>query len=251
MLSKVFPHLSALQLDRCYIHTEDVPGALRSCAHLTHLALKNCQHREPEDLWAAAVAEAEAAGHSDLLQAAAQEPDGLREIQRKEQQGKSAAATGLLLSSLPHLTSLELDMPRALAACRMLVLGDAGSRLTELKLYDSWVTLPFDISETSDLLIPALQACSGLRSLELGGRVGLADVLAACPGLASLRSLSIPRESADQEVLDLVLTGLTGEKMSIKLTGGWMHDCLLVWVCEGACSGSACRLCCQASSRPA
>lgn len=207
LLPQAFPQLTSLRLLHCKHHTADLLRALRSCKHLTHLALVDPWHLDQEGLWAAAEAEAEAAGHKDLLHAiASQQPPQPNDL------WSAAAATGLLLGRIPNLMSLVLDVPRVLSAFRMMTLNGLGSRLAHLSLTEK--DTPYSDSHASSLLRPALQACSSITSLELAPCVGrlLPSLLPSSPGLlAKLRSLSLYGQTVELGMLDFILRELPGE----------------------------------------
>lgn len=228
LLPKAFPQLASLVLKECPQHTAALLQALRSCQHLTHIAIEEPKEEDPAALWAAAVAEAAAGGHLELLQSAAVVPhdkkdwgSDIRSEEEKEVRCQSAAATGYLLGQLPHVTSVKLAMYRMLPALRLMVLHGLGARLQKLTFFDL-LDHPHSQGDIANLLAPALQACSCLASLDAGGGDfhdrGLAIALASCPALAtSLRSLSLPSQGVAQELLDGILQHLPG--------GGAGHAC--------------------------
>lgn len=253
LLPQAFPQLTSLCLTRCKQHTAALLRAMRSFRNLSHLTLTDPKHSDPDSLWAAAVAEANAAGDLPSLQAAAKAQGG---EPGAEAEGRSAAATGYLLSPLQGITSLNLDIPWAPAAFRLLVLKGTGSRLTAVELR-SW-GLSHKEAEVPALLTPALKACTSLRSLDLVGELGnhLAPVLAACPSLNStLRSLSLPWQKVEQQLLDVILQYLPGGNPVLLFSAHtWCGGCKLSWAlgsCRACCAALHCavlcfRLCCAA-----
>lgn len=221
LLPKAFPQLTTLHMDGCDFMYEAASAlfwTLRKCAHLKDLKLKDPCHRDgrQELLWAAAESEADSFEHTDLLYAAAASQGW------NAGSARAAAATGYLLSPLP-LTTLTLDTPRAAAALGPLMLRGMGSRLQSLSIRQEcriqankaggskYRSSEFEAPEN---LTPALQACSSLISLELSAwvRGGLHKVLPACPNLATLRSLHLPKQGVGQRLLDVILQGLPGER---------------------------------------
>lgn len=199
LLPKVFPGLVELHLRKCTIHVAALLTALRSCGQLTHLTMNPFEQSGPISLWAAAEAEAQAAGHQYQLPAAAP---------YRDDRLRAAAATGYLLSGLPHLTSLKLSVAHTAAALQLLVLRGMGARLQAVSLSGS------PEREMGEVLARALSACTSLSSLELWGEIeGLEAVVATCAGLPMpLRTLSIPLTSVDLRELDAILKGLPGER---------------------------------------
>lgn len=234
LLHSAFPQLSTLKLTCCRMDTAAVAKALCSCPHLTHLTLVDPCHLDPEGLWAAAEAGAAAAGQLELLQAAA----GVQDNPQETKAARSAAATGYLLRQLPAtVTSLKLSMHWVLATFRLMVLKGLGRRLQELCMHQS-ESLTYPHMYILSTLIPALQACAGLASLEIGGIWAwqLCGALARCGTWAALRSLSLPQQTVGEALLEVFLENMPGE--------GWMQACHVVQRefegCLRRCSSPGC-----------
>lgn len=240
LLPQAFPQLASMSLSGCTMDTAAVLQALRTCPRLAHLTLDWPEDTDPEGLWAAAEAEAVAAyaGPDGAIAVAGTSPkyallldavfkpwtnteaedEFLQEFVLAKEGGAkpTAAATGLLISLLPGLTSLRLSLSEVLSASYLVMLEGLGSRLTDLSLSDG-----FEGCEETDLgfmLTPALQACTCLTSLELalGISAGLPAALSACPGLSSLTKLSIPGDTVDQLLLDAILRTMPGEAAGVR-----------------------------------
>lgn len=206
-LPSAFPHLAALQLAHCELHTAALLTALRGCQHLSSVVLEEPVHSGSTGLLAAA------APH---WQAAVQRSISSREetstpIARPGGRLTKSVATGLLLSRLPSLSCVTLSMGKShrvlqgLAAC----VGGAAGRLQRLAISDTTVVR----AETMDhYFLPALRACTSLKGLELGFEVPRSRFpdLARCPGLRGLRSLHIRKQVLDLRELDALLGGLPG-----------------------------------------
>lgn len=220
LLPQAFPQLRKLRVDRCKHDTAALLKALWTCKHLTHLALENPRGAEqnPDGLWAAAVATAEAAGERvSLLEAVAtmrtdyQFPVG--------PEGKITVAVGALLSQFSHLTTLELRMPRVLTAARLFLPGPLPDTLQSLDLCETGSRgngqpISYGPAEISALLTTVpLSQFQSLRSLELSIEAGttlLLPYLVGCPTVANLSKLSLPCYAVDLEQLDLMLQKLPG-----------------------------------------
>lgn len=204
LLPQAFPQLVILHVVNCHHDMAALLTALSSCQHLAHLTLDHPTQINLASLSPADLATATAVGAHRLL----------------EESALDAAATGMLISRLPHLTSIKLNIPAALAAYKMLVQDGLGSRLTDVALYDAEEYMICTPSVVSELIVPALQACTSLARLVLGGSINfgpyLPAVLGDCPGLgATLRSLGLPDQRVDQELLDMILLLLPGEGRAV------------------------------------
>lgn len=209
LIVRACPHLAVLQLDGCGLDTAALLTALRSWQHLSSLALSRPCHRSPGSLRAAALEGVDKRAMSEVIQDAA---DGLAKWPEHEE-ARSLARAGVLLSRLPSLTSVKLNMAWAPAALKMLLLGPGvGSRLQDLSIGDPKVAR-WRKETMQDMLLPALQACSNLRSLELLFKLpeGALPALSQCPSLQGLRSLKVPRHMVEQEELAAILQGMPGE----------------------------------------
>lgn len=198
---------------------------------------------DPAGLWEAGLAEAEAAGIPDVLRREV----GLASHPASEDVHRAvaecAAAMGLLLCRLPHLTALSLSMPCVPAALKLLLQGGAKGRLQAVKLHDSasycqprdgggmdWLAAGPNshdnrISEASLSLshkftLPALLACTSLTSLELSTKLAyrVLATLVQSANMRALRSLRLPTQIVCQGLLDIMLKDLPGEA---SVTGCW------------------------------
>lgn len=215
LLPKALPTLSALHLLRCEQDTTALLTALCNCEHLSSLSLEDPQHTDPSGLAAAHAAEASAEGKA-AVEACAQ---GLSSVQGMTEAGalqdaQCAAATGMLLGRLHHLTSLTLSMRGMPAALRMLGLGGGGGKLQSLRLDDPGAHAEgMPSSVMTEVLVPALSACTSLTSLDLATlcESKVFTPLPSCPALRGLHSLRVPQQWVDLAGLDAILQNLPGE----------------------------------------
>lgn len=214
LLPQVFPQVASLRLRYCKLDTVALYEALGSCQRLRSLELVCPNHLDPEGLFATAMADAAAFGVLDGLMGAVG-----ASMSHPSEYGLSStrcsAATGLLLGSQPHLTSLKLDMPSPSAALMLLSHGGTGSQVEALSVVDTGHSelrsQPALLAQTHG---PVFSGFSSLRNLELGSKLGPEDLvaLAASPTVAGLHTLTLPSTELSQSGLDAILQGMPGER---------------------------------------
>lgn len=190
---------------------------------------------DPAGLWAAGVAEAEAAGvdvmHFSGSASDVPEPD--------TEHVHYAASTGMLLNLLPHLLSLALSMRFFTAALRLLVQRDSGARVRSLSLLNRSSRYRPGC-ELERLLLPAVTACTGLTSLHLAFPLSSDRSfvpLVRSNALRRLTSLIIPEQKVDQQGLDAILQCLPGEAAGVRykpVVATRVVGCMTTWHGLGA-----------------
>lgn len=216
LMPQAFPHLTALQLRHCEMDTVALLAALRTCQHLSSLALEEPRHTDPAGLWAAGITEAEGAGHAPVMHDTVEEVIGSADasaVEEATEAAQCAAAVGKLLGSLQQLTALSLMMPCVPVAMKLLALGSGPwCSLQELSLREASGDSPMTEQSATKLALPALLACTSLTSLELRFKITHPSVMALVesPAMQGLRSLRLPQQWVNQKLLDLLLKCLPG-----------------------------------------